>query len=317
MRILPVFVALIAALILAIPAEGKRLHGQLAVTAGTEAFFVEPEAGIRPVIGALEGAKESIDLVVYLLSDDRIISALKRAQDRSVKVRVMVESHPYGGFKGNRKSYDKLKQLGIDVRYTPNRFRFTHEKAFIVDHRLALITTANFTRSAFSKNREYGYFDHVPQEVREIEGIFDADWKDEPYAPRESRLVVSPTNARQKLLALIRSANKSLLMQGETISDREVIAAIADRQAAGVEVMVQVEENRDLDKLLKAGIRAKKYPGTYLHAKAIVADGTRAYMGSENFTSNSLNNNRELGILLEDPQLVGILGSVMRSDWGE
>lgn len=299
-------------------AEARRNHSRVpSVAKGMDTFFVEPEAGIRPVIGALEDAKKSIDLVVYLLSDDRVISALKRAKDRGVQVRVMVESHPYGGGKGNLRSYDKLKQFDIDVRYTPNRFRFTHQKTFIVDHRKALITTANFTRSAFSKNREYGYFDTVPKEVSEIEGMFNADWKDEPFTPREERLVVSPTNSRAKILALIRSAKKSLWMQGETISDHEVLGAIAERQNAGVEVMVQVEENRDLDKLLAAGIHAKKYPGTYLHAKAIVVDGKRAYVGSENFTANSLNNNRELGILLDDPAILEIMSSVMRSDWGE
>lgn len=300
------------------PAEARRHESRLPkVTAGTETFFVQPEAGIRPVIGALEDAKQSIDLVVYLLSDDRIISALKRAKERGVQVRVMVESHPYGGGKGNLKSYEKLKQLGIDVRYTPNRFRFTHQKTFIVDHRKALITTANFTRSAFSKNREYGYFDTVSAEVREIEAMFEADWKDEPFTPRQARLVISPTNSRAKILDLIRSAKKSLWVQAETFSDKEVIAAIAERQAAGVNVMVQVEQDRDLDKVLAAGIHAKKYPGTNLHAKAIVVDGKKAYMGSENFTANSLNNNRELGILLDGPEILNIMSSVMCSDWGE
>ena len=282
---------------------------------GTKILFVEPGAGIRPVIGALASARQSIDLVVYLLTDARVISALEQAKDRGVRVRVLLEPHPYGSGPGNRRSYDKLQQLDIPVRYAPNRFRYTHEKAFVIDHHLALISTTNFTRSAFSRNREYGYFDSLPADVREIEGMFEADWKDQPYFPPDSRLVVSPTNSRRKIVDLIRSARRFLLIQDETISDPEVIRAIAQRQAAGVTVRVEVEENRDLDRLQEAGIPAQKFEGRYLHAKAIVVDGSEAYVGSENLTANSLDHNRELGVVLKDPVLVDMLGSIIRSSW--
>ena len=36
----------------------------------------------------------------------------------------------------------------------------------------------------------------------------------------------------------------------------------------------------------------------YIHAKSIVVDGTAAYVGSENFTTSSLQYNRELGVIV-------------------
>ena len=45
------------------------------------------------------------------------------------------------------------------------------------------------------------------------------------------------------------------------------------------------------------------------------ADGARAFVGSENLTANSLNNNREVGILLDDAILVGKLASTAAQDW--
>lgn len=36
----------------------------------------------------------------------------------------------------------------------------------------------------------------------------------------------------------------------------------------------------------------------YLHAKVILRDGKYAYIGSHNLTTNSLDNNRELGVFL-------------------
>ena len=49
---------------------------------------------------------------------------------------------------------------------------------------------------------------------------------------------------------------------------------------------------------LKAhGVKLVTLAKPYVHAKSLVADGARAYVGSENFTQNSLTNNRELGII--------------------
>jgi len=39
-----------------------------------------------------------------------------------------------------------------------------------------------------------------------------------------------------------------------------------------------------------------KHPS--LHAKAIIVDKERAFIGSFNFTKNSLENNREIGIFI-------------------
>ena len=36
----------------------------------------------------------------------------------------------------------------------------------------------------------------------------------------------------------------------------------------------------------------------YLHAKIIIRDGKNAYLGSHNLSTNSIDNNREVGILI-------------------
>ena len=51
----------------------------------------------------------------------------------------------------------------------------------------------------------------------------------------------------------------------------------------------------------------------YLHAKAIVSDD-RAYIGSQNFTNGGLRNNRELGEIFDDHDLVTKLVSTFESD---
>jgi phosphatidylserine/phosphatidylglycerophosphate/cardiolipin synthase-like enzyme len=52
-----------------------------------------------------------------------------------------------------------------------------------------------------------------------------------------------------------------------------------------------------------------------MHAKMMVADGTRAYVGSENFSSQSLDSNRELGLLMSDQNVLSTLEQTFQSDW--
>jgi len=52
-----------------------------------------------------------------------------------------------------------------------------------------------------------------------------------------------------------------------------------------------------------------------IHAKAVVADGARAYVGSENFSGGSLGYNRELGVMFSDPAAVAAVGSSIARDF--
>ncbi|MNL80459.1 cardiolipin synthetase [compost metagenome] len=52
-----------------------------------------------------------------------------------------------------------------------------------------------------------------------------------------------------------------------------------------------------------------------LHAKLIVVDGAAAYVGSINLTTNSLNNNRELGVIVRERSIVNRLVTFSSADW--
>jgi cardiolipin synthase len=74
--------------------------------------------------------------------------------------------------------------------------------------------------------------------------------------------------------------------------------------------------------LTAAGVQVSTYADTdalYIHAKAIVADyGTSAmkvYVGSQNFSSTSLNSNRELGIILTSTVVANKVEPVIASDF--
>jgi cardiolipin synthase len=56
----------------------------------------------------------------------------------------------------------------------------------------------------------------------------------------------------------------------------------------------------EMEALAAAGVEIRLASSLYIHAKLIVADGERAFIGSQNLSATSLDQNRELGIVVDD-----------------
>ena len=143
-----------------------------------------------------------------------------------------------------------------------------------------------------------------PDAVRAASAIFQADWT-RGAEPDPGPLVVSPTNAREQLLALMRGARVSLDLYAEVLRDPEMLDALAAAAERGVRVRIIISPSADfaaeVDELTASGVNIRLSSGLYIHAKLIVADDERAFIGSQNLSATSLDQNRELGIIVDDP----------------
>ncbi len=289
---------------------------------GNLQLFVEPAAGEQVILDAINNAHQSVWLEMYLLTDKNIIQALEDAAGRHVDVRVMLEPNPLGG--SSQATLDALKAAGVSTESTNPSFKITHEKGMIIDGNTAFIMTSNFTYSALNgKNREYDVIDTVPQDVKEVIDIFNADWDRSTVQLSDNNLVVSPVNARNDLTTLISSAQQSLIIEAEELYDTNIAQAIAADAQRGVQVQVvlptpqtQPDSNSNGIAIIKAaGAQVKEDPQLIMHAKMLVVDGKQAFVGSENFSTASLDSNRELGLLLSDPQIISTLQQTFDQDW--
>jgi phosphatidylserine/phosphatidylglycerophosphate/cardiolipin synthase-like enzyme len=176
----------------------------------------------------------------------------------------------------------------------------------------------NLTVSSFTQNREFGVMTTHPDAVRTAAAIFEADWTRGPE-PAPEPLVVSPTNARVELLGLIRGATSSLDVYAEVLADREALGALGDAAKRGVKVRLIVTPSPDnataRATLAAAGVQVRLAKALYVHAKLIVADGKRAFVGSQNFSATSLDQNRELGIIIDDPVALARLTRTFNLDF--
>lgn len=294
---------------------------QVLGTQANLALFEEPKDGRTPLLSALQNAHSEILVEVYLLSDKQIIQALDDAENRHVGVKVMLEQHPFGGGSTNNKTYHELQAMHIPVEWTSNTFALTHEKAVVIDNTEVFILNQNLTTSSFSKNREYDIFDTNADDVKEIRNMFVADWERNNFVPTDDNLVISPVTARDKLTALIQSANKNIVLEIEDINDTHIVDTLSEKaKIMPVEIITptlsQVASNKDaLDTLQQAGAKIKMVSSPYIHAKMIVVDNTKAYVGSINLSSQSMDENREVGILISQQDIVNKLSQDFAADW--
>jgi phosphatidylserine/phosphatidylglycerophosphate/cardiolipin synthase-like enzyme len=152
--------------------------------------------------------------------------------------------------------------------------------------------------------------------------LFDADWNAGPNPQVQSNLVVSPNNARGRIMALLATAHSDLTVAMEVLSDDGIIATLKAKMDTGVTVRVELAHPNDVSQnaaqattLRNRGFTVKFLKNPTLHAKLIIADGTYAYLGSVNLTRASLDQNREVGVLIEDPAVVAALKAQADADW--
>ena len=292
--------------------------------APTLQVFVEPDAGNLPIVNAIKSAKKSIRMTMYLLSEHDTLDALKAARARGVDVRVMLEDQPVGSDTGNKQAMPDLLAAKVLVTTSNSAFRLTHQKTFVIDDTTAYILTLNLTNSAMTFNREYGIIDSNPEDVAEILAVFAADWNRKTPAVSDPNLVWSPTNARQRILGLIDSANKTLDLEQEEMQDNEVENHLVDAAKRGVNIRVIMSPPQDgavdpnqvgQTKITRGGAKLRLLKTPYIHAKIIIADNTRALVSSQNISTQSLDLNRELGIIVTDSKIVQTLAATFASDW--
>ncbi|MEB3237381.1 MAG: phospholipase D-like domain-containing protein [Candidatus Sericytochromatia bacterium] len=290
-------------------------------------LLVWPEAGVAPILEAIASARRTLDVQVYILSNDDIIKALAAAADRGVRVRVMLDPAPYNPSNPNsplpinKETLKKLTGSKVMLAWTDPSFRFTHSKFMIVDRAKAWILTANMSKSGMTRNREFGVVDTRPEDVRDMNALFDADWAHKPWAPTSPRLVVSPVNAEARLQDLISSARQAIEVYDEVMYDEATFAALGERAKAGVKVRVLMGDPEHIPgnasaaaRLKEMGIESRWIAEPVIHAKMVSADN-RFYVGSVNLTTNSIKNNREVGLILDEADLLGSVRGTFEKDW--
>jgi cardiolipin synthase A/B len=286
-------------------------------------LITEPGPGDRPFLEAVQSAQSSVDLVMYELSDPTFERALVSAEKRGIQVRVLLNGGYYGGgSSANEAAYTYLKANGVPVRWSPSRFALTHQKTLMVDDKTAYIMTLNLVDEDYSTSRDFAVADTNRPDVSAIEATFTGDWNNESVRPSDGVDLVWSPGALESELSLINSVRHTLDIYNEEMDDSAVTSALEAAARRGVDVKVVMTASSEWDsafkKLAGAGVHVRTYnqdASLYIHAKMILADGDRVFVGSQNFSAGSLADNRELGIILSSGAIIRSLADTFAGDY--
>ncbi len=283
--------------------------------------MIEPDAGRAPLIQAISHATSSIDLVMYGLTDEAFIHALTDAKNQGKKVTLLLQPVPYKSEHENDRAIRDFVREKIQLCWPDKSIRLTHQKTFILDDKTAIVMTFNLTHASFRNERNVALVLTDPAEVHEIRAVFDADCAHQHVTVTQPDLLWSPDNSREKLLSLIRSARMDLKIYAESITDHQIIGALASAARRGVSVTILLPEasekwhDRKLLFLTKSGVLIRHPRDLYIHAKVMLIDREKAVIGSINLTKASLDDNRELSVITRDSAVLTQLNELFENDW--
>lgn len=113
--------------------------------------YFSPNGGLAAAIVAeIDRAKESIDVMVFTISEPKIVQALRRAHERGLEVRLLVNPAQE---KSRVSKAGYLYSLGLIVRADPRHTRM-HNKVTIIDAQVVCTGSANYSKSADRSNAE-------------------------------------------------------------------------------------------------------------------------------------------------------------------
>lgn len=281
--------------------------------------FVGP-SGLQARMGDLiDGAQESLDIQMYLFTVKELANKIVAAKNRGVTVRLLLDPD----HDGNLNVTPILTSGGVNWKNAPSLYTFSHAKYLIVDKTEAVIMSMNWNVDAMINERNYGIVDRDPEDVADLQAIFNADWTvanggaPMPADLTCTRLIVSPTNSKVRLLDHIKSATSTLDIAVMYISESSVRTEILNAKNRGVTVRVIISDPADesVAPFKAAGIQVKEPSSSiFLHAKLIIADNV-AFVGSENMSFTSLSKNREVGALVFEPSAFAPIQTQFNSDW--
>lgn len=294
----------------------------------SHSLIVLPDDTARPLIDALNGAKASINIRMFLFTDPDMVQAVAAAERRGVKVRVMLNPARRDGSAENEETRKALEETGVQVADSSPEFALTHQKSMVIDEKIGFVESLNWETRDLTETRDYAVTTSDALEVAQMLECFDADWHHKKFVPHaKSSLIWCPNNGRERIAAFIDAARDTLLLQNERYQDTVIVERLvrAMRRGVKVHIMARPPHNLKANKLIEGvgglrimndvGAKVHRLKKLKLHGKMLLADGKRAIVGSINLAPGSFDARRELAIETDAHRVIERLNVITRFDW--
>ena len=150
------------------PNPGLTMDGTL-----VETYFSPDDGAAAQIIAAIQNAEESVYFMAFSFTSDPISAALIERFAAGVDVAGVFEESQYHSNTGTE--FDNLLDAGLDVRLDGND-RNMHHKVFIIDEKIVITGSYNFSRSAEERNDENTLIIHSPVLAAQFLAEFERIW---------------------------------------------------------------------------------------------------------------------------------------------
>ena len=116
-----------------------------------EVYFSPQDGTLEYILSAINSAQESIYFLAYSFTSDELAEALIEKAKSGVTVSGVFDEDQYHSNSGTE--FDTLRGAGIDVRLDGNS-RLMHHKVFIIDGKIVITGSYNFSNNAEHNNNE-------------------------------------------------------------------------------------------------------------------------------------------------------------------
>ena len=140
----------------------------------------------KAVVPLIDAAALSIDILMYLWKwyghesaggVQKLNLALVAAARRGVKVRALLNQETMGHpiTKINGRTANLLQRYGVEVKFAPHG-QVTHVKTMIIDDRILILGSHNYSKAAFSRNQEASIIVEGAEEIKPYCSYFQGLW---------------------------------------------------------------------------------------------------------------------------------------------
>ncbi len=103
------------------------------------------------LIQLLDEAETSLQIAMFTWTHPKLTDAVIRAYNRGLDVQIVIDRHSGKG--ASRKTVQALQEANVPVRIS-NSQGLLHHKLALIDHRTLVCGSANWTKSAFTRNED-------------------------------------------------------------------------------------------------------------------------------------------------------------------
>jgi cardiolipin synthase A/B len=215
----------------------------------SRSLIVLPDDSAKPILDAIDGAKKSLRVKMFIFSDPSLLKAVIAARKRGLTVRIMLNPARRSGESENEESRKELEAGGVEVLDSNPDYDVTHEKSMVVDDTTAFVKSLNWETKNLTETRDYAIATSHPHEVAEIIECFEADWKRKPFKGDEhSHLIWCCGNGRDRIAQFIDDATDSIFLQNERYQDAVIVERLVRAKRRGVKVHVMARPPHKLKK---------------------------------------------------------------------